>query len=277
MSSAARKRTNRKRSRPSQGAASRDRAAANPSTRDRDLDTVAAGWTRVGLLFGVQASDTPVDLEVLVCETARVASADERLFVCAASWLAAHHGFVNGRRLSALAAALRENEPRSSAVLGALLSLATDGTGSAPEFDAALGHCRPLSPPEPLFTVMDTMRTLRERVRQRALPVFRAWGLWHDDAALKPTAVRPVSWLLLRVPELRIRALLGPSVEADLMTRALEGAVAVRDVARATGVSYAAAHAAADRLVARGLLVRERAAQRQLLRPTVPARAALTA
>ncbi len=50
--------------------------------------------------------------------------------------------------------------------------------------------------------------------------------------------------------------------------------MAVRDVARATGVSYAAA--AADRLVARGLLIRERAAQRQLLRPTGPARAALT-
>jgi DNA-binding MarR family transcriptional regulator len=119
------------------------------------------------------------------------------------------------------------------------------------------------------------MRTLRERVREKALPLFTAWGLWHDDATLTPTVVRPVAWLL-DVPELRIRALLGPSVEADLMTRALEGAVAVRDVARATGISYAAAHAAADRLVARGLLVRERAAQRQLLRPTGPARAALT-
>ncbi len=80
--------------------------------------------------------------------------------------------------------------------------------------------------------------------------------------------------MLERVPELRARALLGPSVEADLMAFALAGDVTVRDVARATQVSYAATHDAASRLVGRGLLVRERIAQRQLLRPTVAARAA---
>ncbi len=239
-----------------------------------DLDAIAAAWTRVGVLFGVLPATSPVDLEVLICATAQAAPADERLFVCAASWLATHHGFVNGRRLSALAAGLSATDARSSAVLGATLSLADTTAGGAPALGAALAHCHPLSPPQPLFTVMGTMRTLRERVRQQTLPVFATWGLWHDDATLKPTAIRPVTWLL-GVPELRVRALLGPSVEADLMTRALEGAVAVRDVARATEVSYAAAHAAADRLVARGLLTRERAAQRLLLRPTALARAAL--
>ncbi len=57
------------------------------------------------------------------------------------------------------------------------------------------------------------------------------------------------------------------------MSRALSGDVTVRDEARAAHISYAAAHAAADRLVSRGLLFRERAAQRQLLRPTAAARA----
>lgn len=275
MSSTARGRTHRKRGTRSGTGAPSKHSGQHASATTQALDPIAAKWTRVGVLFGVQPAATPVDLEVLICETARVAPADERLFVCAASWLAAHHGFVNGRRLSALAAALRADEPPSSAALGALLSFSDAGAGGAPEFEAALGQCRPLSPARPLFDVMDTMRSLRERVREKALPLFTAWGLWHDDATLKPTAVRPVAWLL-DVPELRIRALLGPSVEADLMARALEGVVAVRDVARATGVSYAAAHAAADRLVARGLLVRERAAQRQLLRPTAPARAALT-
>ena len=112
------------------------------------------------------------------------------------------------------------------------------------------------------------MRVLSERVRRHALPVFAAWGLWHDDQTLKPAAIRPVAWLLKRVPELRVRSLLGPSVEADLMARALAEEVTVREVARMTLTSYAAVHGAADRLVWRGLLVRERVAQSQVLRPT---------
>jgi DNA-binding MarR family transcriptional regulator len=125
-----------------------------------------------------------------------------------------------------------------------------------------------------MFAVMDTMDVLRRRVQKRALPLFAAWGLWHDDATLKPSAIRPVRWLLSHAPELRARALLGPSVEADVMASALAGDVTVRDVALTTHVSYAATHDAASRLVGRGLLVRERVAQRQLLRPTAAARAA---
>jgi hypothetical protein len=230
------------------------------------LDTVAAAWTRIGVLFGVKPTNDVVDIELLVCVTARVATHDERLFVCAASWLAEHHGFVNGRRLSALAATL---DNPASAILGALLSLACEtAADGAPELEAARGRCRPLVSPRPLFVAMGSMRVLRERVRRWTLPVFDEWGLWHDDATLKPSAVRPMRWLLHTVPEIRVRALLGPSVEADLMTHALTAEVTVRDVARRTLVSYAAAHSAADRLVARGLLTRERAAQRQLLRPT---------
>jgi hypothetical protein len=243
----------------------------HPAADPADLDALAAAWARLGVLFGVEPAGAIVNVEALICVTARAAPHDERLFVCAASWLARHHGFVNGRRLSALAAAL---DGEASAVLGALLSLAREGAGAAPELEAARARCRPLAHPRPLFAAMETMRVLRERVRRHALPAFAAWGLWHD-AALKPSAVRPAAWLLHRVPELRVRALLGPSVEADLMAHALAAEVTVRDVARMALVSYAAAHSAADRLVARGLLTRERAAQRQVLRPTPFAVAAL--
>jgi hypothetical protein len=34
-----------------------------------------------------------------------------------------------------------------------------------------------------------------------ALPIFAAWGVWHDDQTLEPAAIRPVTWLLGRVPE----------------------------------------------------------------------------
>lgn len=236
-----------------------------------DLDALAAAWTRMGVLFAVPAATTPVDLERLICDTARAARFDERLFVCAASWLAEHHGFVSGRRLGGLAAELRGQD---SATLGALLTFALDGAASIAELDGALTRCKPLARHRPLFDIMDTMRVLRDRVRRHALPLFSAWGLWHDEATLKPSAIRPVRWLLDHTPELRTRALLGPSVEADLMASALAGEVTVRDVARRTEVSYAAMHDAASRLVGRGLLVRERVAQRQMLRPTAAARAA---
>jgi len=239
--------------------------------RTPDPDDLAAAWTRLGVLFAVPAATTPIDLERLICDTARAARLDERLFVCAASWLAQHHGFVSGRRLSGLAAAMRGQD---SATLGALLTLALEGTAGISEFYGALTRCTPLARHRPLFDIVDTMSVLRDRVRRHALPLFSAWGLWHDDATLKPSAVRPVRWLLDHAPELRARALLSPSVEADLMASVLAGEVTVRDVARRTEVSYAAMHDAASRLVGRGLLVRERVAQRQILRPTAAARAA---
>lgn len=65
-----------------------------------------------------------------------------------------------------------------------------------------------------------------------------------------------------------MRALVGPLPESDLVTLALAGPLTAQDLARATGVSYAAAHGAADRLVARGLIRRQRVGARQLLRLT---------
>ncbi len=237
----------------------------SPESDPVDLSALAADWARLGVLFSVEPSRAPVDLELLICATARAAPDDERLFVCAASWLAQYHGFVNGRRLSALASHL---DPTASAVLGALLSVAGEAAGGAPELEAARARCHPLAEPQPFFAVMRSMRVLRERVRRHALPVFATWGLWHDDIALKPAAVRPMAWLLRTASELRVRAVLGPSIEADLMARALAGGVTVREVARAAQASYAAVHGAADRLVWRGLLLRERVARSQVLRPT---------
>lgn len=242
-----------------------DSSSAPTPQNAGELDALAADWSRLGVLFGVEPSHALVDVELLICDTARVAPADERLFVCAASWIAEYHGFVNGRRLSALAGAL---DPEGSAVLGALLSLAKQAASTAPELEAPLARCRPLAKARPLFLAMRSMRVLTDRVRRNALPIFAAWGLWHDDQTIKPAAIRPEAWLLTNVPELRVRALLGPSVEADLMSHALGGGATVREVARTTLSSYAAVHGAADRLVWRGLVVRERMAQSQVLRPT---------
>jgi hypothetical protein len=233
------------------------------------LDRIASDWARVGVFFRVAPTSHAVDLEDLICRTAEAARDDERIFICAASWLAAHHAFVNGRRLSALASNM-VSEPL--AVLGALLSFATASSdGRAPEVEAALARCRPIRPSRPLFRIMEQFPSLRERVKTHALPIFAAWGFWHDDRALKPDVVRPVEWLLDHVPELRCRALLGPSVEADLATLVLASdgiGTTAQEFARSNGVSYAAAHGAATRLIQRGVLYRARSGVRQLLRLT---------
>ncbi|HTA75363.1 MAG TPA: helix-turn-helix domain-containing protein [Gemmatimonadaceae bacterium] len=243
------------------------------TTTNDALTAIAADWARIGLWLSVEAASEPVDVEALIVRTARMAREDERLFVGAASWLAVHHGWVNSRRLIALMTDLARIDRVGSAVAGALLTLASRGasgleTGRASELDGAIEACRPLARPRPLFTVMERFPVLRSDLRTAATPMYRRWGLWHDDESLKLTAIRPAAWLLRHVPELRVRAVVGPSLESDLITLALSGPLTARDVARITGVSYAAAHGAADRLVARGLLRRQRAGARQMLRLT---------
>lgn len=256
-----------------------------------DLRAVAADWTRIGGYFGITPATSPVDLERLLVTTARVAPDDERLFVVAASWLAAHHAFVNGRRLAGLASAVAPRAPEAdtevSAVLGALLSWASELAGGAEALDVAAARCQPLREARPLFRVVALLPSLAAAAEREACPAFARWGLWHNDQTPKPEAVRPVAWLLAHAPELRIRALAGPSVEADIVAAVLVGLpaaatsapavaaaandITVRDISRALGVSYAATHEAAEKLVRRGVLRRERRGARQLLRATATA------
>lgn len=261
------------------------------------LSQLARAWTRFGAYLSVVPSRAPVDLEALIVATARAGPDDERLFVVAVSWLAVHHDFVNGRRLAVLAGELASSRrsgahAEASAVLGAMLTWADDLSGGKAEpLRAAASRCRRLRTPQAFYRVVREMPSVARQVRRAAVPRFEAWGLWHDGEAAKPEAVRPASWLLRHTPELRIRALVGPTLEADLLAAAMLGlpaalpgedrldanrpghgaGVAVRDVSRALRVSYAAAHQGADKLVRRGALRRERQGVRQVLRPTAVA------
>ena len=136
-----------------------------------------------------------MDLEGLIIETARAAPDDERLFVVAASWLAVHHGFVNGRRLAALASTLlhpgaTRADREASAVLGALLAWAADMAGGAEGLTAAAARCRPLAKARALFRVTALLPSVADRTRRNALPRFAEWGLWHMDDTPKPAAVK---------------------------------------------------------------------------------------
>jgi len=94
--------------------------------------------------------------------------------------------------------------------------------------------------------------------------LYRRWGFWHDDATLKLASVHPLT-RILKVPELRARALCGPSIEAACIAHAMDCTTNARSLSRDIGVSYAATHAAVERLVGRGLLLRHRNGVRQEL------------
>jgi hypothetical protein len=211
-------------------------------------------WTRLGVLFNTAPATARVDLEQLIVDTARVTRSDERLFVMAASWLAEHHHLVDARRLGRR---LNAVDASTSATAGAMLAMAVQATTGPTALAAAMTHCRPLTVPEPLFPVMAQHPGLLALVKVEMLALFAAWGFWHNDAVLKRNAIRPISWLLRHCPELRIRALFGTGLDAEVVELVTTTPRTVAEIARETGASYAATHAAVMRLQGRGLLARQ--------------------
>lgn len=221
-----------------------------------DVERLSAMWTRVGGRFTVPPSREAVDLEQLIARTAMAAPRDYRLFFVSASWLAVHYELVNARRLGTL---LDRLEGKPSAVAGAILSVALRAAGTSTQLEAAAAHCRPLDGSgEPLFEASRQVPVLREKTQEDALPLFRRWGLLHDEISMKPGAVRPIDWIRRHCPELRLRGLVGASLESDILQRTLREARSATELSRVLDASYSATYEAADRLVRRGLLERGR-------------------
>lgn len=225
---------------------------AKTTQKEDDRLLISAEWARVGGGFSVAPAEHLVIVEDLLVRSARQAPADYRLFFVSATWLGVHHHLVDMRRFGRELDAL---EGFDSAVAGAMISVA-NGTAKSPRLEAAERHCAPLDEPRPLFERVAQNPLLREFARQDALPVFLRWGLWQDEVSLKIDAVKPVGWILGRCPELRIRALVGASLEGEIVEALLAESRTIADLARTTKASYASAHEAAGRLVARGLIER---------------------
>lgn len=236
-----------------------------------------ARWARIGGLHGAASCANVVDLEGLLVATA--AADDSRLFDVAASWLAVHHMFVFGRRLSGMAGALAKARMPTAARLGAILDQA---------------WMMALALPDDLRVRPENLATARERCRRGKADAARERGErprrgdGTDRRVPTPEPVQPVEWVVKHVPELRVRALVGATLEAEILVAALAncsgapdndiGAVPMPNVgaiARHAGVSYAGAHGAANRLVRRGLLVRQVERGQVVLRPSLMACAVL--
>jgi len=218
-------------------------------SNDRERARLAAEWARVGGGFLVHRATYRVDLEQLVGRTAVAAPGDYRALAVATTWLAEHSELVNVRRLGRVAAALDE---LPAAVLGAMIEIARETNLSAERLKPAQRHCRPLRHPRPLFDRTQANPVLGRFAKEGAMPAFEAWGLWQDELSLKFDALRPISWIIEHCPELRLRALYGPGLEAEVIQVLERGPATIAAVAREVDASYSATHAAVTRLKGRG-------------------------
>lgn len=213
---------------------------------------LAAEWARVGGGFAVEPADEPVDIEQLVGRTATAAPGDYRALAVATTWLAKYPELVNVRRLGNVAAEL---DKLPAAILGAMIDVAREANPAAERLTSAQKYCRPLRNPRALFDRTESNTVLRRFAKEGALPAFAAWGIWQDELSLKFDALRPISWVLENSPELRLRALYGPGLEAEVMLALDRGPATIAALAREVDASYSATHATVSRLVGRGNVV----------------------
>jgi len=195
---------------------------------------VRASWVRLGVNVSGAPSPTPVDLEALLLETAKLVRTDARLFWGVASWLHVYGNLVDGRLLSNM---LSKTPPPAAF---AALVIASE----CPQLTALLRRCKPTAPPLPLFEVMTTSNILRDKVTRAHLPQFAAWGFLVDEVQLRPEALRPATWLYRNNHALLIRAILGAGLRAQILTVLIDDGApsTASDLARRLGRQYASVH-----------------------------------
>jgi hypothetical protein len=219
---------------------------------DQERERLAAEWARAGGGFMVDPAPYAIDLEHLVGRTAFAAPRDYRALAVATTWLAQHSELVNVRRLGKVAGELEELH---GAILGAMLDIAREASPTADRLKFPQRYCRPLREPRALFDRTEANAVLRRYAQEGALPAFEKWGLWQDELSLKFDALRPISWILEHCPELRLRALYGPGLEAEVVHVLERGPSTIAAIAREVDASYSATHAAVARLEGRGSVV----------------------
>jgi hypothetical protein len=219
---------------------------------DQERDRLAAEWARAGGGFMTDPAAYAIDLEELVGRTVVAAPRDYRALAVATTWIAEHSQLVNVRRLGKVASELEETP---AAILGAIIEIARETNSAADRLSPVQRHCRPLQEPRALFDRAQANPLLLRFAKEGALPAFKRWGLWQDELTLKFDALRPVSWILEHCPELRLRAIYGPGLEAEVMQVLDRGRATIAAIAREVDASYSATHAAVARLEGRGSVV----------------------
>jgi len=218
-------------------------------------------WARIGVGFDSNPTQASASVESLFTRTCLAASDFPRLFWAAASWLAVHHQLVNCRLL---AKRLETLDSQFSAVAGAILSVAIELNPTASTLDQVSLHCSPLRGKRVLFAQYANNLVLADYAKKESLKLFDEWGFWHNQISDKRDAIRPISWIIKACPDLRIRSVLGASLDAEIMHHVLISPLSATALMNKLPYTYASIHEAASRLCGRGLL-RKRAQGRALV------------
>jgi len=218
-----------------------------------NAENVHAQWVRIGIGFDMAPAQEIVPVESLFVRTCSLAADFPRLFWAASSWLAVHHQLVNGRLLGKELDNLASFE---SAIAGASLSVALELNPTASTLNQALSHCRPLLSEQILFSQYASNPVLADYARQESLALFRYWGFSHNQVSDKRDAIRTIAWIIRSCPDLRIRSMLGASLDAEIMHQVMLQQMSATALMERIPFTYAAIHEAASRLCDRGLLRR---------------------
>lgn len=167
------------------------------------LDHVVARWARLGAAFNTRPSGGGVDLELLLLETARCASQDERVFAIVATWLCNYGDLVAKHRLKRLV--IDELEDQYEPVLGLLLDTVRQQTRTT-HFNDVISECHPAIQSAPLFEIERKHRNLARLAERHASPVSRHWNLWARPLHPRDDALRPTRWILKNNPGYQTRA-----------------------------------------------------------------------
>jgi len=223
------------------------------------MDSVAARWARLGAMLNVQAAEKTPDVEHLLLDTARVSSANTRLFVLTATWLAAYGDYVAKHRLARLIRDELESEYRPT--LGFMLDWAKSQSNSnIARFNLAIQACGSAKESRPLSDVECRNTTFRRLAEQRASALSRKWGRWMADFEPKKDALRPIDWIAEHNEALADRAMTG----GDLLSTVLAEYEATgvvdseSELARRCGASRPAVRDAIRRLEMAGRVRRGR-------------------
>jgi hypothetical protein len=214
------------------------------------LDSVAARWVRLGVLLNVKAADQAPDVERLLLDTARVASANSRLFILAGGWLALYGDYVAKHRLARLIRDELEAEHRPT--VGFLLEWAKENShADSGRFNGAIRACGRATNKFPLFDVERRNDVFARLAEQRASKLSRKWGRWAADFELKSSALRPLEWIAAHNPQLCERALTGGDLLASVLAEIVDADGKIEsesELAKRCGVSRPAMREAIRRL-----------------------------
>src|ERR1051326_1957354 len=132
------------------------------------------------------AAETP-DIERLLLDTARAASANTRLLVLAVTWVSRHGHYVSRARLARLVQ--DELEVEHQPTMGLMLESAKMLSAQiATAFDVAIGVCGSPQDSRPLSDVESGNKAFARLAHQRASVLSRKWGRWMSDIQLKENA-----------------------------------------------------------------------------------------